>query len=79
MDKETWLAVNAGQVKVLKEVMTILEDCHDLNHAQAMLVVMHDLYALSSWPGGLKKSAGSDDVSPASIRRRRNDAWESGY
>jgi hypothetical protein len=77
MDVETWDLIRRNKVEILDRALRMLDNCDDLVEAKRVITTMRDLHDILLPPMGLKKSA--DDVSPASIRRRRNDAWETGY
>lgn len=79
MDIETWDLIRRNKVEILDRALRMLDNCDDLVEAKRVITTIRDLHEILLPPMGLKKSAGTDDVSPASIRRRRNDAWEPGY
>lgn len=50
-EKGFWFYKNAIRVDTLAQALLSLEQCEDLNDAKSKLRMMHDSYALASWPG----------------------------
>jgi len=59
-DFQTWNEEREAKVAILKEAIDMLDNCEMVWHAKASLRMLHDSYAVSSWPGGLRKDESTD-------------------
>ena len=59
-EKELWLYKNALRVDTLTMALAIARGCSNLEMAIGALQIERDSYAVSSWPGGLRKDESTD-------------------
>jgi hypothetical protein len=79
MDLETWEYMKREQIAALTMAAMMVERSKDLEQAGRHVRGLLQICEAQIPPMGLKKSADTDNLSPAEVRRRANSSWEPGY